>query len=129
MKKISLKNILKKTFKKEVSKKKKKKQTPSKVKKNLKPNKVIKKTQTNKKKLLPKKKVITKEVQKTDNLRIAKSNEVKPEIKKIKKQQTEKKLFKPKDYVVYPKHGVGQILSVNSKMIGGIDVQCYDIKF
>ena len=129
MKKISLKNILKKTFKKEVSKKKKKKQTPSKVKKNLKTNKVIKKTQTNKKKLLPKKKVITKEVQKTDNLRIAKSNEVKPEIKKIKKQQTEKKLFKPKDYVVYPKHGVGQILSVNSKMIGGIDVQCYDIKF
>jgi len=31
--------------------------------------------------------------------------------------------------VVYPKHGVGQILSVNSKTIGGIEVQCYDIKF
>jgi CarD family transcriptional regulator len=31
--------------------------------------------------------------------------------------------------VVYPKHGVGQILSVNNKTIGGIDVQCYDIKF
>ena len=51
------------------------------------------------------------------------------EIKKIKKQETEKKEYKPKDYVVYPKHGVGQILSVNSKTIGGIEVQCYDIKF
>ena len=53
----------------------------------------------------------------------------KPEIKKIKKQESEKKVFKPKDYVVYPKHGVGQILSINNKMIGGIEVQCYDIKF
>ena len=34
-----------------------------------------------------------------------------------------------KDYVVYPKHGVGQILSINNKTIGGIEVQCYDIKF
>ncbi len=31
--------------------------------------------------------------------------------------------------MVYPKHGVGQILSVSSRTIGGIDVQCYDIKF
>ena len=31
--------------------------------------------------------------------------------------------------MVYPKHGVGQILSVNNKTIGNIDVQCYDIKF
>ena len=31
--------------------------------------------------------------------------------------------------MVYPKHGVGQILSVNNKTVGGIDVQCYDIKF
>ena len=129
MKKISLKNILKKTFKKEASKKKKNKQTLIKVKKNSKPNKVIKKNPLNKKKFFPKKKIATKEVKKNDNLRISKTSEVKPEIKKIKKQQTEKKLFKPKDYVVYPKHGVGQILSVNSKTIGGIDVQCYDIKF
>ena len=47
----------------------------------------------------------------------------------LAKNNTEKKLFKPKDYIVYPKHGVGQILSVSSKTIGGIDVQCYDIKF
>ncbi len=31
--------------------------------------------------------------------------------------------------MVYPKHGVGQILSVSDKPIGGIEVQCYDIKF
>ena len=72
---------------------------------------------------------VVNEANKTNNLRIPKANELKPEIKKIKKQETEKKEYKPKDYVVYPKHGVGQILSVSSKTIGGIDVQCYDIKF
>ena len=46
---------------------------------------------------------------KTDPLRIPKNNEQKPEIKKDKKQDTEKRLFKVKDYVVYPKHGVRQI--------------------
>ena len=61
--------------------------------------------------------------------RITKNNEQKIEIAKIKKQATEKRLFKIKDYVVYPKHGVGQILSAGSKIIGGIEVQCYDIKF
>ena len=30
---------------------------------------------------------------------------------------------------MYPKHGVGQILSISSRTIGGIEVQCYDIKF
>ena len=65
----------------------------------------------------------------TENLRLSKSQDQKPEIIKIKKQETEKKQFKPKDYIVYPKHGVGQILSISSKIIGGIDVQCYDIKF
>ena len=70
-----------------------------------------------------------KEPEKNVSLRISKQNELKPEIKKIKKQETEKKVFKPKDYVVYPKHGVGQILSISAKTIGGIEVQCYDIKF
>ena len=30
----------------------------------------------------------------------------KPEIKKIKKQPTEKRIYNLKDFVVYPKHGV-----------------------
>ena len=111
MKKINFKNILKKTFKKKNPKKKIKKTLSKvkKIKKNLKTNKIIK--------------------EKNSLLRIPKQNELKPEIKKIKKQETEKKQFKPKDYIVYPKHGVGQILSISTKMIGGIEVQCYDIKF
>ena len=121
MKKINLKNILKKTFK---NKKKKKK----KVSKKFKVSKV-KKTKKPKIKTLAKNEKTIKQDNKADNLRIPKTNELKPEIKKIKKQETEKKEYKPKDYVVYPKHGVGQILSVSAKTIGGIEVHCYDIKF
>ena len=120
MKKINLKSILKKTFKtKKIQNLKKVKKLKKKaLKKNLK-NRKIKK--------IPVKKKTEKST--NTNLRILKQNEQKPEIKKIKKQETEKKEFKIKDYVVYPKHGVGQILSINNKTIGGIEVQCYDIKF
>ena len=131
MKKINLKNILKKTFKKKPSNKKIKNKVSKKVKvsKATNKNKKVKKTVKPKiKTSIKNEKIIKKEI-KTDNLRIPKSNELKPEIKKIKKQETEKKEYKPKDYVVYPKHGVGQILSVSSRTIGGIEVQCYDIKF
>ena len=119
MKKINLKSILKKTFKKNKAKTKTKK------------IKVLKKTKVQKK-IKKKNELIKKKIKsapKAENLRIPKSNEVKPEIKKIKKQDTAKKEYKIKDYVVYPKHGVGQILSITSKVIGNIDVQCYDIKF
>ena len=123
MKKINLKSILKKTFNKKVSKKAQKK--VKKIKK-VEPKKIKKIVKI---KVQKKNKTKQKEVEKNVSLRISKQNELKPEIKKIKKQETEKKEFKPKDYVVYPKHGVGQILSINAKTIGGIDVQCYDIKF
>ena len=134
MKKINLKNILKRTFKnkkKSLNKNKKKGKAPKKFKvtKVAKKNKKIKKTIKPKIKISVKNKKVVNEANKINNLRIPKANELKPEIKKIKKQETEKKEYKPKDYVVYPKHGVGQILSVSSKTIGGIDVQCYDIKF
>ena len=123
MKKINLKSILKKTFNKKVSKK-----APKKIKKikKVEPKKIKKIVKI---KVQKKNKTKQKEAEKNVSLRISKQNELKPEIKKIKKQETEKKEFKPKDYVVYPKHGVGQILSINAKTIGGIDVQCYDIKF
>ena len=129
MKKINLKSILKKTFKKKNKASKKiNKNKVSKPKKNK--VKILKKVKKGKKiKVEKQKETQIKSNEKNNNLRISKQNEVKPEIKKIQKQETEKKLFKPKDYVVYPKHGVGQILSINSKTIGGIDVQCYDIKF
>ena len=85
-----------------------------------------------KKKIDLKNKVLRKKKIKSEKeipLRVSKSNEPKVEIVKIKKQSTEKKIFKMKDYVVYPKHGVGKILSSGNKTIGGIEVKCYEIKF
>ena len=51
----------------------------------------------------------------------------KPEIKKIKKQATEKKIYNLKDFVVYPKHGVGKIIAVEKATIGQIEIQFYKI--
>jgi CarD family transcriptional regulator len=139
-------NILKKIFKAKPEKKNKKKTVTKTIKKVIKKSKTkvpkknisVKKTKVVKKPIPKIKKnlktVTTKsnpqklEV-KTDNLRISKSNEVKPEIKKVKKQETEKKEYKVKDYVVYPKHGVGQITEFKKINIGGIDVETYVLKF
>ena len=67
----------------------------------------------------------------TPPLRIANKNtytpEEKIEIKKIKKQATEKRLYDVKDFIVYPKHGVGKILAVEKATIGQIDIQFYKI--
>ena len=133
MKKINLKNILKKTFNKNktTSKKIKKKVNV----KNSKRKEVIVKAK--KKKVVKKNKIQLNElkkevnsVQKNQNLRITKtSNEQKPEIKKIKKQSTEKREYKVKDFVVYPKHGVGQITEFKKINIGGIDVETYILNF
>jgi CarD family transcriptional regulator len=136
MSKINLKNILKKTFnkkpKKKTSKVTKKKVTKAnkriknisiKIKKTLKQTKNIKSNKSLTKKIEEKTGV------KSDNLRIPKNNEAKPEIKKVKKQDTEKKEYKIKDFVVYPKHGVGQITEFKKINIGGIDVETYIIKF
>ena len=51
----------------------------------------------------------------------------KPEIKKIKKQSTEKRIYNLKDFVVYPKHGVGKIMAIEKANIGEIDIQFYKI--
>ena len=145
MKKISLINTLKKTFKsKNSSVKKKSKQKKTKTITNQKKEKSVKKSKKNKivakvKKSKPQKKVVkikTTTIEKKDNqetnsnlLRIPKNNEQKPEIKKVKKQDTEKKEYKIKDYVVYPKHGVGQITEFKKMNIGGIDIETYILKF
>ncbi len=136
MSKISLKNILKKTFNKKKPKKTKKKVIPKKVTKTSK--KITKKVTNPKiKKSLIQKSLIKKNTKKkekntevkTENLRISKNNETKPEIKKVKKQDSEKREYKIKDYIVYPKHGVGQISEFKKINIGGIDVETYIIKF
>ena len=49
------------------------------------------------------------------------------EIKKVKKQPTEKKEYNINDYVVYPKHGVGKIVSVDKATIGEIGINFYKI--
>ena len=50
------------------------------------------------------------------------------EIKKIKKQDSEKRIYKVKDYVIYPKHGIGQIISIDKLNIANIDVSVYKIE-
>ena len=136
-----MKNILKKILsKKKVIKKTKVSKKTTKTKKNPKVSKVrkaVKKTKSKKllknnksKNISIKKPTIKEEIEnKNGTLRILKSNEQKPEIKKIKKQETEKKQYKVKNYVVYPKHGVGQITEVKKINIGGIDVETYVLKF
>ena len=145
MKKTSTTNILAKIFKKSTKKKTKKKTAAKVVKKVSKPKiKKVKKVVTSKKTKVIKKTTVkikknlktisvktapqNNEI-KTDNLRISKNNEIKPEIIKVKKQETEKKEYKVKDYVVYPKHGVGQITEFKKINIGGIDVETYVLKF
>ena len=141
MKKTSTTNILAKIFKKTPGKKVKKKVSAKVSKK----SKVVKKNISKAKPKAAKSKVIKSTIKKnlkkpikastpekvetTSNLRISKSNEVKPEIKKVKKQETAKKEYKVKDYVVYPKHGVGQITEFKKINIGGIDVETYVLKF
>ena len=137
-----MKNILKKILNNKKAKKvvKKKAQVLKKAAKVKKSKKIVK---TNKPVKIKKVKKISKELNKkikdqkkkdktevkVDPLRIPKNNEQKPEIKKVKKQETEKRLFKAKDYVVYPKHGVGQITETKKINIGGIDVETYILKF
>ena len=55
------------------------------------------------------------------------SNDQKIEIKKIKKQASEKRQYNINDYVVYPKHGVGKIMSVDKAIIGEIGINYYKI--
>ncbi len=91
---------------------------------------------------MPKKKKVkkVKKVKKTKKITLKKlkANEVpkkqigtsqddKPEIKKIKKQPTEKKQYNVKDFVVYPKHGVGKITAIEKSKIGQIEIQFYKI--
>ena len=134
MKKINLKNIFKKTFKKKtktkvkIKAKVKKQKNKVKLKKNIKEKKLKKKT-NQKLSLKNEKKNSESAPSKQDNLRVSKINDQKPEIKKIKVQASEKKEFKIKDFVVYPKHGVGQITEFKKINIGGIDVETYILKF
>ena len=78
------------------------------------------------------KKKVLKKVQKSTTKKIVaqnvfKSSDEKVQIKKIKKQPTEKKIYNVKDFVVYPKHGVGKIVAVDKAKIGEIDITFYKV--
>tara|TARA_B100000035_G_scaffold292531_1_gene281237 strand:- start:61 stop:723 length:663 start_codon:yes stop_codon:yes gene_type:complete len=86
--------------------------------------KKVKKTKKTKKLKLVKTKKPTKSLDKKNTIP---GPEEKPEIKKIKKQPTEKKVYNLKDFVVYPKHGVGKIIAIEKAKIGEIEIQFYKI--
>ena len=92
-------------------------------KKKIKKRKKISKTKKIKEKVGFKKSV----VQSAYKSNIFKTNEEKIKIKKIEKQPTEKKIYNLKDYVVYPKHGVGKIVSIEKAKIGSIDITFYKV--
>ena len=78
------------------------------------------------------KKIITKKkrekiVNKKSIISSLKASDEKIEIKKIKKQPTEPKIYNIKDYIVYPKHGVGKIISVEKAKIGEIEINFYKV--
>ena len=100
----------------------KSKKVTKKVVKKTKTKKVVKKTKVEKKL-----KVDPKQSQQTQQIKSNQQND-EIEIKKIKKQETEKRLYKVKDYVIYPKHGIGQIISVDKLTIAGIEASVYKIE-
>ena len=83
----------------------------------------ISKTKKRKEKVVSKKSIR----QSTYKSSTFKTNEEKIKIKKIEKQPTEKKIYNIKDYVVYPKHGVGKIVSIEKAKIGSIDITFYKV--
>ena len=90
---------------------------------NKKIKKIRKISKTEKKKNVPKKLL----GQKTYKPSVFKTDEEKIKIKKILKQPVEKKDYNLKDYVVYPKHGVGKIISIEKAKIGNIDITFYKV--
>ncbi len=80
-----------------------------------------------KSKKILKKKQGKKELKKKIDPNYFKPNGEKIKIKKIKKQPSEKKIYNIKDYIVYPKHGVGKIVAVEKAKIGDIDINFYKI--
>ena len=49
-------------------------------------------------------------------------------ITKVAKQESDKKIYKIKDNVIYPKHGVGQIVAIENSVIADIEMTYYKIQ-
>ena len=87
---------------------------------------IKKKKKRNKKNVKRINKQVVASHKKTTNQNVAKTDD-KIEIKKVKKQPTEKRLYNINNYIVYPKHGVGKIVAVEKAKIGNIEISFYKV--
>ena len=46
-----------------------------------------------------------------------------------KRKPSKVQVFKPKQYIVYPAHGVGQVISLEKEHIAGFDIELYVVSF
>jgi len=75
-----------------------------------------------------------KKKKKKKNITIAKNHFIKSktidpkiEIKKIKKQPNEKRIYNVNNFIIYPKHGIGKIISVEKATMGNIEISFYKV--
>jgi CarD family transcriptional regulator len=146
-KKIAKKTVTKKKVaKKKVAKKKvaKKKVAKKKVAKKKVAKKKVAKKKVAKKKVVKKKETIEKVIKKKRIVSLpgiqhkrthlnpshwqAKKTKKVLEIKDIKEKKV-KKIFSTKDYVVYPTHGVGQVIDIEKREVVGQKLEMYVIEF
>ena len=149
---ITKKNVIKKKIakktatKKKVAKKKvaKKKVAKKKVAKKKVAKKKVAKKKVAKKKVVKKKETIEKVIKKKRIVSLpgiqhkrthlnpshwqAKKTKKVLEIKDIKEKKV-KKIFSTKDYVVYPTHGVGQVIDIEKREVVGQKLEMYVIEF
>ena len=76
---------------------------------------------------IKKKKFVKLEKKQTTNVFKSNLAEEKVIIKKIKKQPSQKRIYNVNDFVVYPKHGVGKIMSVEKGVVGDININFYKV--
>ena len=136
-KKVAKKKVAKKKVaKKKVAKKKvaKKKVAKKKVaKKKVAKKKVVKKMETIEK-VIKKKRIVSlpgiqhKRTHLNPSHWQAKKTKKVLEIKDIKEKKV-KKIFSTKDYVVYPTHGVGQVIDIEKREVVGQKLEMYVIEF
>jgi CarD family transcriptional regulator len=144
---ITKKNIIKKKIAKKTATKKKvakKKVAKKKVAKKKVAKKKVAKKKVAKKKVVKKKETIEKFIKKKRIVSLpgiqhkrthlnpshwqAKKTKKVLEIKDIKEKKV-KKIFSTKDYVVYPTHGVGQVIDIEKREVVGQKLEMYVIEF
>jgi CarD family transcriptional regulator len=105
-----------------------KKVAKEKVTKKITKEKKVKKTKVEEQIKTPEVRSPTKVTPRSGRVYTSSSQDPLIEIKKIKKQENEKRIYKIKDFVIYPKHGIGQIVAVEKDTIAGIEIHFYKIE-